>query len=112
MRLQDLSPDTDARVGILERGLANLNNGQGLGFAFGRVVIDTSALKELGLKMIGLLCTIVPLIWAWRAAAEGKQHHCSLSNDDAKLWQGFAAKFDANCTYRYEIGPGGVTPIN
>jgi hypothetical protein len=108
VRLKDLSPETDARIFILERGLSNVNHGQGIGFAFGRVIIDTAVLKEPAMKMIGVLCTIVPLIWAWRA---GNHHPCALSKDEAKAWQIFAAQFNSTCTYRYEIGPAGVKPL-
>jgi hypothetical protein len=111
VRLKDLCPETDARVCILERGLSNINHGQGIGFAFGRVVVDSAMLKELAVKLAGVLFTIVPLIWAWRAAGSGDLHPCTLTKDQGNAWQTFAAQFNSTCTYRYEIGPHGVTPL-
>ena len=51
VRISDLSPEIDARLIILERAMANVNNGQGVGFAVHGIVIDNKMLEVMALQV-------------------------------------------------------------
>ncbi len=62
VRINDLSAETDAKVAILERALANANRGQGVGFAVSGTVIDKRMLRMLGAKFFTGVSVIGPFI--------------------------------------------------
>ena len=51
MRISDLSPEIDARLIILERAMANVNHGQGVGFDVLGIVIDNKMLTMMAVKL-------------------------------------------------------------
>jgi hypothetical protein len=53
IRISDFSPETDDKISILERALANCNDEQGVGFLVMGTVIDKKMLDHIQLKLYG-----------------------------------------------------------
>ena len=51
VRISDLSPEIDARLIILERAMANVNHGQGVGFDVKGIVVDKKMLTLMAVKL-------------------------------------------------------------
>jgi hypothetical protein len=60
IRISDFSRETDDKVSILERALANCNDGQGVGFCVMGTVIDKKTLNHIALQLKGLAAAVVP----------------------------------------------------
>ncbi len=60
IRISDFSRETDDKVSILERALANCNDGQGVGFCVMGTVIDKKTLNHIALQLKGLVAAVVP----------------------------------------------------
>ena len=110
IRLAEPIVETDLRVGILERAISKANHGQGIGFFFGRTLIDQAFLQKIGTTIGALVSTIVPIVWAWRLSArqDTSIEFCHLSTAQQGAWQVFAAQFNDTCTYNLTVGPNGV----
>jgi hypothetical protein len=72
IRIRDFSRETDEKVSILERALANCNDGQGVGFCVHGTVVDKSMLKQIGIKLYSLVGALVPAILAYSAFSTNK----------------------------------------
>ena len=72
IRISDFSRETDDKIVILERALANGNNGQGVGFCVMGTVIDKKMLNHIALKLYGLITAAVPLVLAYSTFSAGK----------------------------------------
>ena len=70
MRIVDFSRETDEKISIVERALANCNDGRGVGFCVNNVVIDKKMLGQIALKLYGFLGSSIPIVLAYSAFAE------------------------------------------
>ena len=60
--MRTLEPKMDKRLVILERSLAKLNRGQGMGYLIGMTVISTQTLKLIARSLAALASVAVPFI--------------------------------------------------
>eukprot|EP01045_Picozoa_sp_COSAG04_P005333 COSAG04_NODE_246_length_18912_cov_7.669537_11_plen_553_part_00 len=71
VRISDLSPEIDARLIILERAMANVNHGQGVGFDVKGIVIDNKMLTMMAVKLYAAGSAAGTAILAYSAYAPG-----------------------------------------
>eukprot|EP01046_Picozoa_sp_COSAG06_P000275 COSAG06_NODE_7_length_38054_cov_37.302569_37_plen_170_part_00 len=72
IRISDFSPETDDKISILERALANCNDEQGVGFLVMGTVIDKKMLDHIKLKLYGYVTAAAPLFLAYSTFSAGK----------------------------------------
>jgi hypothetical protein len=107
IRISDFSRETDDKISILERALANCNDGQGVGFLVMGVVIDKKMLTRWMVKLYGLVTALGPLFLAYSTFSAGKPdglEPCDALTPEqvgalvAKLSAVAAAGGDGNCS--------------
>jgi hypothetical protein len=107
IRISDFSRETDDKISILERALANCNDGQGVGFHVMGTVIDKKMLNRIALKLYGLIAAAVPVVLAYSLFSAHKSDGlgpCDALTPDqvgalvAKLSAVSAAGGDGNCS--------------
>ena len=107
IRISDFSPETDDKISILERALANCNDGQGVGFHVMGTVIDKKMLNRIALKLYGLIAAAVPVVLAYSLFSAHKSDGlgpCDALTPEqvgalvAKLSAVSAAGGDGNCS--------------
>ena len=71
VRISDLTPEIDARLIILERAMANVNHGQGVGFDVKGIVVDKKMLMLMAAKLYAVGSAAFTAVLAYSAYAPG-----------------------------------------
>ena len=106
VRISDLSPEIDARLIILERAMANVNHGQGVGFNVLGIVIDKKMLTLMAVKLgasgsAAFTALLAYTAYAPGAAAGGAQ--CGLSAAQVGPVQGMMQERNVSCSYNMTV---------
>eukprot|EP01043_Picozoa_sp_COSAG02_P054110 COSAG02_NODE_6075_length_3821_cov_16.445401_2_plen_461_part_00 len=105
VRINDLSPEVDNRLIILERAMANVNHGQGVGFKVFGIVVDKQMLKLMAVKLVAAssaACTT--LIAMTRPSVRSDAvSQCHLSNAEAAAVQGVMQMRNMSCVYNVSL---------
>eukprot|EP01043_Picozoa_sp_COSAG02_P026824 COSAG02_NODE_1556_length_11948_cov_8.326441_5_plen_537_part_00 len=106
VRISDLSPEIDARLIILERAMANVNRGQGVGFNVFGFVIDKKMLTLMAVKLYAGGSAAFTALLAYSAYAPGAAPggaQCGLSAAQVGTVQGMMQGRNASCSYNMTV---------
>ena len=108
VRINDLNETTDRRLIILERAMANVNHGQGVGFEVFGFVIDKKQLKQIGLKIGALSWAFFTAVLAYSAygsdsSAAATAGQCELSSVEVSMLQSVMQQRNVSCSYNMTL---------
>ena len=107
VRISDLSPDIDARLIILERAMANVNHGQGVGFNVLGIVIDKKMLTLMAARLYAAGSAAFTAILAYTAYAPdvsaGGSAQCELSSTQVSVVQSVLEGRNMSCAYNMTV---------
>lgn len=99
-----LDAEVDAKLQILERVLKQENQGSGIGFVVGHIVVDKRTLGTILVGMSGLLGTVVPVILALQPTARHiGTDKCSLSASQINIIKGALMGSNSTCSFNQTL---------
>ena len=107
VRIHDLNREIDKRLIILERAMANVNHGQGVGFEVFGFVINKKQLKQIGLKIGALSWAAFTAILAYSAYGSASSAvatgQCELSSVEVSMVQSVMQQRNVSCSYNMTL---------